>query len=129
MFVGSNFQNINLMLSVREILDIFLWIIYCNKLQQLPDVEEQFRCLGTTKTVSQSQEVKKQDDSKVKGDDDDDDDAISDEEGLYRIMFRGPNSEDYKTRFFDEEGFTILGMTSKKLQVKKRRRSSRKKRG
>ena len=90
-------------------------------MQQLPDVEDQFRRLGTTKTVSQSQEVEEM---KPKTEVPKDDESSSDEddkEGLYTILFQGAHSKQYKARYFDAEGFTILDMTAKKLEVKKKR--------
>ena len=95
----------------------------CSKLQHLPDVEEQFCSLGISKTVSQSQEVgAKEKISKVE----DDDDKVLDEgdERLYKIIFQDATSNKFTTRYFDEDCFKILDMTSKKLEVKKKTKLS-----
>ena len=88
-------------------------ILYCSKLQNLPSVPEQFPPIGTTQTVSQSQEVQT-DDPKTTEEGDNDND------GLYMLLFGPDKNGKYKPCYFDEEGYKILDLTSKKLQVKKK---------
>ena len=91
-------------------------------MQHLPDVEEQFRSLGISKTVSQSQEVgAKEKISEV----DDDKDLDEGDERLYKIIFQDATSKKFTTRYFDEDVFKILDMSSKKLEVKKKTKLSK----
>ena len=80
---------------------------------------------GWLKRLSQSQEVSndnKKEDSKKDDDDNDDNGAggSEDEDDQYMLLFGPDENGKYEARYFDKEGYNILDLTSKKLQVKKK---------
>ena len=85
-------------------------------MQQLPDVEQQFGHLGLVKTVSQSQEIKEEKhEEDPKGDEPETGDG--DKDVVYSILFRQSNTDIEEERYFDAEGFKILEMMSKHLEI------------
>ena len=46
------------------------------------------------------------------------------EGGLYMLLFGQDKNGKYEPRYFDEEGYQILDLTSKKLQVKRKGKKS-----
>ena len=96
----------------------------------MPSIHEQFPPLGTVQTISQSQDVNKDSKKKeVKKDDYDDDNGegkeeTDDEDDVYILLFGPDASGKYEPRYFDKEGYNILDLTSKKLQIKKKEKKS-----